>query len=150
MDFSQIFCRHLTNSSLTGKPLITALHQAVNIYTNYTGKTKCISTKDAEPGLDADKGWDYQACTEMVMPMCADGINDMFEPAEWDLKDYNNTCFKKYSVSPQPYLACQQYGCKNLSTVTNIIFRYIKYFIAFYDIVLNFYISFSLSCILFF
>ena len=23
--------------------------------------------------------WDYQACTEMIMPMCFDGIADMFE-----------------------------------------------------------------------
>jgi len=56
------------------------------------------------------------------MPMCTDGVNDMFEPAEWNFKEYNNTCFKKYSVSSQPYLACQQFGCKNLNTVTNINF----------------------------
>lgn len=60
------------------------------------------------------------------MPICTDGVNDMFEPAKWDFKDYNNTCFKKYSVSPQPYLACQQYGCQNLGAVTNINFRYIN------------------------
>ncbi|EFN88584.1 Lysosomal Pro-X carboxypeptidase [Harpegnathos saltator] len=117
-----VFCRHLTNSSLTGKPLLLALHGAVSIYTNYTGKATCISTENAEPGLDAAQGWDYQACTEMVMPMCPDGVNDMFEPSKWDFKDYNNTCFKKYSVTPQPHRVCQQYGCENLSTVTNINF----------------------------
>ncbi|XP_014479720.1 PREDICTED: lysosomal Pro-X carboxypeptidase isoform X2 [Dinoponera quadriceps] len=117
-----VFCRHLTNSSLTGKPLLSALHGAISIYTNYTGKATCMSIKDAEPGLDA-QGWDYQACTEMVMPMCSDGINDMFEPSEWSFKDYNNTCFKKYSVSPRPNQICEQYGCKNLTTATNINFR---------------------------
>uniref|UniRef100_A0A348G600 Lysosomal Pro-X carboxypeptidase n=1 Tax=Odontomachus monticola TaxID=613454 RepID=A0A348G600_ODOMO len=117
-----IFCRHLTNSSLTGKPLLSALHGAISIYTNYTGKTACVSTKNAEPTLDADLGWDYQSCTEMVMPICYDGVNDMFEPLKWNFKDYNNTCFKKYSVSPEPYRVCQQYGCKNLSSVTNINF----------------------------
>lgn len=122
-----MFCRYLKNSSLTGKPLLSALHQAVSIYTNYTGKASCISTKNAQPSLDTGDLWDYQACTEMVMPMCTDGVNDMFEPAEWNFKDYNNTCFKKYSVSPQPYMVCRQYGCKNLSTVTNINFRYVKF-----------------------
>ncbi|KAL6436196.1 hypothetical protein ACFW04_005733 [Cataglyphis niger] len=116
-----VFCQHLTNSSLTGKPLLSMLHRAISVYTNYTGKASCISTKNAEPGLD-DQGWDYQACTEMVMPICTDGVNDMFEPAEWNFKEYNNTCFNKYSVSSQPYLICQQYGCKNLNTVTNINF----------------------------
>lgn len=125
----QVFCQHLTNSSLTGKALLLALHGAINVYTNYTGKATCISTKNAEPNLNATQGWDYQACTEMVMPICFDGVNDMFEPAEWSFKDYNSTCFKKYSVSPQPYQVCQQYGCKNLSTVTNINFRYIHQYL---------------------
>ncbi|XP_011687217.1 PREDICTED: lysosomal Pro-X carboxypeptidase [Wasmannia auropunctata] len=117
-----VFCQHLTNASLTGKPLLSALYRAVSVYTNYTRKASCISMKNAEPGLDADQGWNYQACTEMVMPMCTDGVNDMFEPEAWNLADYNNTCFKKYSVSPQPYLVCEQYGCKNFINVSNIIF----------------------------
>jgi lysosomal Pro-X carboxypeptidase len=108
---------------LTGKPLLSALYKAVSIYTNYTGKASCLSIQYAEPGLDTSGAWDYQACTEMVMPMCTDGISDMFEPAEWNFKNYNDTCFKKYSVSSQAYLVCRQYGCKNLSTVTNINFR---------------------------
>ncbi|EGI66041.1 PREDICTED: lysosomal Pro-X carboxypeptidase [Acromyrmex echinatior] len=116
-----VFCQHLTNVSLTGKPLLLALHGAISVYTNYTGKTNCISMKNAEPGLD-DQGWDYQACTEMVMPICTDGINDMFEPVKWNITDYNNICFKKYSVSPQPYLVCEEYGCKNFNSASNIIF----------------------------
>ncbi|XP_011260887.1 lysosomal Pro-X carboxypeptidase [Camponotus floridanus] len=116
-----VFCQHLTNSSLTGKPLLSTLYRAINVYTNYTGKANCTFTKNTTPTL-GDEGWDYQACTEMVMPMCTDGTNDMFEPATWNFDDYNNTCFKKYSVSSQPHLACQQYGCKNLDTVTNIHF----------------------------
>ncbi|XP_018368092.1 PREDICTED: lysosomal Pro-X carboxypeptidase [Trachymyrmex cornetzi] len=117
-----VFCQHLTNVSLTGKPLLLALHRAISVYTNYTGKTNCTSIKNAEPGLDADQGWDYQACTEMVMPICTDGINDMFEPVKWSIADYNDTCFKKYSVSPQPYLVCEQYGCQDFSSASNIIF----------------------------
>ncbi|KYQ50108.1 Lysosomal Pro-X carboxypeptidase [Trachymyrmex zeteki] len=116
-----VFCQHLTNVSLTEKPLLLALHRAISVYTNYTGKTNCISMKNAEPGLD-DQGWDYQACTEMVMPICTDGINDMFEPVKWSIADYNNTCFKRYSVSPQPYLVCEQYSCKNFNSASNIIF----------------------------
>lgn len=105
--------------------MLSTLYRAINVYTNYTGKANCTFTKNTAPSL-GDEGWDYQACTEMVMPMCTDGRNDMFEPATWNFEDYNNTCFKKYSVSSQPYLACQQYGCKNLDTVTNINFRYIN------------------------
>ncbi|XP_012527279.1 lysosomal Pro-X carboxypeptidase [Monomorium pharaonis] len=117
-----VFCQHLTNASLTGKPLLSAFYRAVSVYTNYTGKAACISINSSETNLGADQGWDYQACTEMVMPNCPDGVNDMFEPEKWSLTDYNNTCFKKYSVSSQPYQICQQYGCEDFTSATNIVF----------------------------
>lgn len=56
------------------------------------------------------------------MPMCADGVNDMFEPQPWDLSNYTDECVKKYRIEPQPDLACKTYGCRELSTVTNIVF----------------------------
>ncbi|EZA57905.1 lysosomal Pro-X carboxypeptidase [Ooceraea biroi] len=119
-----MFCQHLKNPSLTGRPLLSALYEAINVYTNYTGTASCTSTKNAQPSLDTGDLWDYQACTEMVMPMCFDGVNDMFEPAQWSFKDYNSSCFQRYSVSSQPNLVCHQYGCANLiySNVTNINF----------------------------
>ncbi|XP_018396599.1 PREDICTED: lysosomal Pro-X carboxypeptidase [Cyphomyrmex costatus] len=117
-----VFCQHLTNVSLTGKSLLLALHRAISVYTNYTGKTNCMKNTIEESRLGAYPGWDYQACTEMVMPICSDGVNDMFEPMKWDIADYNNTCFKKYSVSSQPYLICEEYGCKDFNTASNIIF----------------------------
>ena len=61
----------------------------------------------------------------MVMPICSDGINDMFKPYTWNLDEYSNDCIKQYSVKPQPNLICEKYGCKDLSTATNIVFRYV-------------------------
>ena len=46
------------------------------------GTTKCTNLADPDQ-IGADM-WDYQACTEMVMPMCFDGVNDMFENAPWN------------------------------------------------------------------
>ncbi|XP_076288119.1 lysosomal Pro-X carboxypeptidase [Lasioglossum baleicum] len=116
-------CRHLTNGSLTGKDLLLAVYQAINVYTNYTGDTKCLNINDTDlsSSLDA-RGWPYQACTEMVMPMCSTGINDMFEREEWNFNEYAKDCEEKFSVKPQPNLACKQYGCTDLSTATNIVF----------------------------
>lgn len=116
-----VVCRHLTNISLTGNDLLIALHNAISVYSNYTGEAKCLQIEDAAPNLGAS-GWNYQACTEMVMPMCTDGVNDMFEPAEWNLDKYSEDCTKKYSVKPQPNLICQEYGCSDLSSASNIIF----------------------------
>lgn len=93
------------------------------MYTNGTGNTNCIDiTGDAAPNLDA-KGWGYQSCTEMVMPMCSDGVADMFEPIPWDFQKFSDDCYATYKVRPQPYLACEEYGCKDLSAASNIVFR---------------------------
>ncbi|CAK9803908.1 Lysosomal Pro-X carboxypeptidase [Anthophora quadrimaculata] len=114
-------CKHLTNESLAGTELLTAVHKAINVFTNYTSETKCLDLNNSTPQLDAI-GWPFQSCTEMVMPMCSDGVNDMFEPNPWNLDEYSKECMKKFSVKPQSDLVCEQYGCKDLSTATNIIF----------------------------
>lgn len=118
-------CKHLTNESLAGTELLTAVHKAINVFTNYTSETKCLDLNNSTPQLDA-VGWPFQSCTEMVMPMCSDGVNDMFEPNPWNLDEYSTECMKKFSVKPQSNLVCEQYGCKDLSTATNIIFRYVS------------------------
>lgn len=103
--------------------LLLALNRALGVYTNGTGTTKCLAiTPDASPNLDA-KGWDYQACTEMVMPMCSNGVDDMFEPSPWDFEKFSDLCYQVYKIRPQPYLACEEYGCKDLSASSNIVFR---------------------------
>ncbi|KAF7989870.1 hypothetical protein HCN44_008544 [Aphidius gifuensis] len=115
------FCQHLMNETKTEKETLLSLKNAINIYANYTGKTDCIETNDAAPDLGAT-GWYYQACTEMVMPMCSDGIHDMFEIQPWNFDEYSNDCQKKYNVKPIENLACNTYGCKDLSTASNIVF----------------------------
>ncbi|XP_071862941.1 lysosomal Pro-X carboxypeptidase [Bombus fervidus] len=114
-------CKHLTNQSLVGTELLIAIQKAINIFTNYTSETKCLNLNDSVPQLGA-VGWPFQACTEMVMPICSDGINDMFKPRSWNLDSYTKDCMKQYSVKPLPNLVCEQYGCKDLSTATNIVF----------------------------
>uniref|UniRef100_A0A8C5S9I2 Lysosomal Pro-X carboxypeptidase n=1 Tax=Laticauda laticaudata TaxID=8630 RepID=A0A8C5S9I2_LATLA len=64
----------------------------------------------------------YKACTEMVMPMCSDGINDMFEPQKWDFHAYSEECFKAWGVRPRPSWIPTFYGGKNISAHSNIIF----------------------------
>ncbi|XP_076749843.1 lysosomal Pro-X carboxypeptidase [Xylocopa sonorina] len=114
-------CKHLTNESLTGTELLTAIYKAISVFTNYTSETKCLNLNDSTPQLGAI-GWPFQACTEMVMPMCSDGMNDMFEPESWNLDEYSKDCIKQFSVKPQANTICEQYGCQDLSTATNIIF----------------------------
>ena len=63
-----------------------------------------------------------QACTEMVMPMCNDGVNDMFYPSPWNLTDYTADCLRKYNVPSRPLMAPLMYGGINLTGSSNIVF----------------------------
>lgn len=68
------------------------------------------------------KAWEYQVCSEMIMPRCSSEY-DMFETEEWDFKRFNKECDKKFGVhsfrSDWPSL---QYGGKNLRYFSNIVF----------------------------
>lgn len=132
------FCTYL-NESLLGIPLINvsvkrakwqcsgrigkyrfclrqALQKALTIYSNYTGTVKCLDIDSAyDSKLDAN-GWDYQSCTEMVMPMCSKGsdLKNMFPPTEWDFNKVSNKCFERFKVRPNKQMASTIYGGNRL------------------------------------
>ena len=60
---------------------VKRLQVILNVYQNSTGQTNCTYTGSSSsvkaPGLD-DDGWSYQLCNEMVMPINANGMTDMF------------------------------------------------------------------------
>ncbi|NXV51061.1 PCP carboxypeptidase, partial [Uria aalge] len=64
----------------------------------------------------------FQACTEMVMPMCTDGVNDMFEPQKWDFEALSEECYRLWGVRPRPSWILSMYGGKNISSHSNIVF----------------------------
>jgi len=102
------------------KEILIQVEAAASLYYNYTGKTKCLDIEDSDD-IGADM-WDYQACTEMVFPVCTDGINDMFEAKPWDLTKYKAECMKKWQVEPRQNQADVMYGQKRLSGASNIVF----------------------------
>ena len=42
-----------------------------------------------------------QTCTEMVFPMCSNGIDDMFEPEAWDYEAYRKSCYEQFKIYPR-------------------------------------------------
>ncbi len=57
------------------------------------------------------------------MPMCADGKSDMFEPSPWNLTQFARSCMKQWGVNPRPNWVLTEYGGRNISAASNIIFR---------------------------
>ena len=60
------------------------------------------------------------------MPMCSDGVKDMFPVRPWNLTAYAEQCKAAYGVDIQPYLIEKVYGGKNISSHSNIIFRSVE------------------------
>ncbi|XP_071125311.1 lysosomal Pro-X carboxypeptidase-like [Mytilus edulis] len=115
-------CSYLSKPLTTDVTLLQSVYQAVNMYYNYTGKASCLDINQEATQDLGTMGWDYQACTEMVMPTCSNGKDDMFEPVEWNFDAYSKQCQKQWSVTPRPMWPIIQYGGKNITTASNIIF----------------------------
>lgn len=106
----------------TDDMLLQRISLASQVYTNYTGQVRCL---DIDKLLfdPMDVLWGFQACTEMVMPICSDGINDMFDPEPFDLKAYVEDCRKRWGVQTQVDKVKTLYGTRSdLLAASNIIF----------------------------
>ncbi|VFV21189.1 lysosomal pro-x [Lynx pardinus] len=118
----KVVCKYLNNPSLSDAQLLQNIFQALNIYYNYSGQARCLNISETTTSNLGTQGWSYQACTEMVMPFCTNGIDDMFEPRSWNFREYSDDCFKQWGVRPRPAWITTVYGGRNISSHSNIVF----------------------------
>ncbi|XP_078176086.1 serine carboxypeptidase S28 family protein [Carex rostrata] len=116
-------CRHIDDDS-DGKTLAERIYAGVNVYYNYTGNYTCFDLDDDPHGMN---GWQWQACTEMIMPFASNPETSMFPPYDFSLADRENECRMTYNVSIRPRWITTEFGGHNISTVlekfgSNIIF----------------------------
>ncbi|XP_017400421.1 lysosomal Pro-X carboxypeptidase isoform X1 [Cebus imitator] len=118
----KVACQYLKNPNVSDLLLLQNIFQALNVYYNYSGQAKCLNISETATGSLGTLGWSYQACTEVVMPFCTNGVDDMFEPHSWNLKELSDDCFQQWGVRPRPSWITTMYGGKNISSHTNIVF----------------------------
>ncbi|XP_008307030.1 lysosomal Pro-X carboxypeptidase [Cynoglossus semilaevis] len=119
----QVVCKFLSfDSAVSDYQLLQAVSQAAKVYYNYTGITSCLNTSQTATGSLGFLGWFYQACTEMAMPMCTDGVQDMFEAEDWNFQAFSDECNAMFGVRPRADWAGVVYGGKDLASHSNIIF----------------------------
>ncbi|CEF63914.1 Lysosomal Pro-X carboxypeptidase [Strongyloides ratti] len=129
-------CKHFQGSDkYDDKTLVTSIYKVLNLFNNYTGNTPnlCVNPDTCSgpfSGLGDILGWTWQACTEMIMPMCDNGLpDDMFpKNCPFNLNNYLEKFCKKtfekigYKTSlanPDSYMT--NYG-DSYETVGNIVF----------------------------
>ncbi|KRY12733.1 Lysosomal Pro-X carboxypeptidase [Trichinella patagoniensis] len=117
----KVACQFLNDTEVGETELLHRIYSTISIYTNFTGKKSCnLLENDYGNSVDG-KLWDYQACTEMVMPMC-NTKDSMFEQSDWNLTEFSDECFEKFKVRPRPDWAIINYGGRKLESATNVVF----------------------------
>ncbi|OVA16072.1 Peptidase S28 [Macleaya cordata] len=116
-------CRKIDNHPRETS-VLERIFSGVSIYYNFTGAVDCFDLGDDPHGMS---GWDWQACTEMVMPMSSSQYTSMFPAYDFNYSSYQEECFKDYDVKPRPRWINTQFGGHDLKTAlktsgSNIIF----------------------------
>lgn len=115
------FCGQMNQKYSKNEDLLSGFDQALQVYTNSSGKTTCLDISTAYNSSLDSTGWDFQTCTDMVMPMCTNGTTDMFMAKQWNFKQFSDECYKKWKVRPQENAAMTKYGSR-FNYASNIIF----------------------------
>ncbi|KAL0461883.1 UNVERIFIED_CONTAM: Lysosomal Pro-X carboxypeptidase [Sesamum latifolium] len=82
-------------------------YYGVSVYYNYTGKVDCFNLDDDPHGMN---GWNWQACTEMVMPTSSSKNASMFPAYDFNYTSNDEWCWENYRVKPRPAWISTEFG----------------------------------------
>ncbi|GER41306.1 serine carboxypeptidase S28 family protein [Striga asiatica] len=99
-------CKKIDNSPY-GTSILQRIFQGVSIYYNYTGTVECFDLEDDPHGMS---GWNWQACTEMVMPMSSSKEYSMFPAYDYNYTSDEKWCLENYNVKPRPTWISTEFG----------------------------------------
>ena len=90
---------------------LSCVSKAIGVFYNSNGPAKCNDMNEQGTASLGVKGWDYLACTELIMPM-ATAKKSIFPHGDWDFKSYAEGCFQRWKVHPRLDWATREYGGK--------------------------------------
>nr|GMC64039.1 lysosomal Pro-X carboxypeptidase [Ipomoea batatas] len=116
-------CRRI-DSLPDGTNILQRIFEGVSVYYNYTGTVDCFDLDDDPHGMS---GWDWQACTEMVMPVSSNSKTSMFPAFDYEYSADEEYCYNSYHVIPRPTWITTEFGGHDIKTAlgtfgSNIIF----------------------------
>jgi len=121
----EVFCSNLQTAVSAGSTLSRALSVAIAVYYNYTGEAgSCYNFSYVGNSNLGANGWDYQACTEMIMPISSNGTSDMFPLSIFSLAAQVQYCQQTYQAFPRPLWVPTYFGANatQISSGSNIFF----------------------------
>ncbi|GAY50149.1 hypothetical protein CUMW_124500 [Citrus unshiu] len=116
-------CKKIDNAP-DATSILERIFEGVSVYYNYTGNVDCFQLDDDPHGLD---GWNWQACTEMVMPMSSSRDKSMFPAYDYNYSSFQEECWNDFNVIPRPRWITTEFGGHDIKSVlklfgSNIIF----------------------------
>ncbi|CAG9856689.1 unnamed protein product [Phyllotreta striolata] len=116
----KVFCEKLTTSFFNDtKSLVQYFGQALQVYTNYSGRVSCNEFED-----QSDYLYNYQKCVELIMPKCSID-SDMFIHRPWIYEKFALECKNRYGIfNNDADWINRAYGGSSLKYASNIVFSH--------------------------
>ncbi|XP_045795896.1 lysosomal Pro-X carboxypeptidase-like [Trifolium pratense] len=120
-------CEAIDSISTAGNESLTKMYAVANIFYNYTGTVTCFDFgNDSDDSIDQG-GWNWQSCTEMIMPLGGNNEESIFPAQKWELEDTLSYCKHEYHIVPRPHWITTEFGGQDIGRVlkrfgSNIIF----------------------------
>ncbi|CAN6374142.1 unnamed protein product [Urochloa humidicola] len=115
-------------SSDKSHPVLAGLRAAMGVYYNHTGSAACFHGEEEDDPYGMYDGWNWQACTEMVL-MTYGLRNDSVLQPPWpfNFTDVVASCRNATGLPPRPYWIETEFGGYDIGNVlkrsaSNIIF----------------------------
>lgn len=104
--------------------LMQQMSKAAGIFYNATETLSCYDLNQSVNNETAYDGnaWDFQWCTELMMPQSQNGTSDMFFPIYFDVQAAVNQCKNTWNVTSRPLWATIEWGAYNIHSCSNIVF----------------------------
>jgi dipeptidyl-peptidase-2 len=123
----KVACQKIMSAQST----VVGMSSIMDMVYRLTGSTKCHNIDSeyvecADPtGCGTGLGsfpWDYQVCTEFIMPAGSNNETDMFPPLSFTLEQRDDYCMKRWKIKPQNDWPAISFWGKDITSATNIVF----------------------------
>lgn len=101
-------CNAIDGASNATEGLLDRIFAGVEAY---VGKGSCYNLSASAYPSETDLGWDWQSCSDMVMPI-GYGLNSTMYPnmPPFNLSSYADDCKEAYGVMPRQHWITNYFG----------------------------------------
>ncbi|KQJ89376.1 lysosomal Pro-X carboxypeptidase [Brachypodium distachyon] len=119
-------CRAIDHPK-SGNDTFARIKGALDVYYNHTGAEPCLGDATESDPYGMFDGWDWQACTEMILMTYGVRNGTVFPPEPFNFTDLLAGCRASTGLPPRPYWIPTEFGGFDIKHVlrrsaSNIIF----------------------------